>query len=140
MQITPAITFRGIAHSDVLEADILARIARLERYYKGIVGCRVLVELEQRRHDSGNRFHVRIDLTVPGEEIVVTHDTNRHAAAQQVGVEKLTKGVELDSNRTHAAVAVREAFEAARRQLQDFARRQRGAVKVAAHPAAGPLR
>jgi cold shock CspA family protein/ribosome-associated translation inhibitor RaiA len=130
MQIAPTITFRGITHSDTLEADIGSHIAKLERYYSSIIGCRVLVEFEQHRHESGNRIHVRIDLTVPGEEIVVTQDTSRHAARQHAGVEKVTKGMELDPERTHAVVAIRSAFEAARRRLQDFARRQRGAVKT----------
>lgn len=130
MQLTPTITFRGIEHSADLEAEIRRRIDRLEKYYASIMGCRVLVELAQRHHEAGNRYHVRIDLTVPGEEILVAHEASLHATAQDVDVEKLTKEAEPDPERKHARVAVREAFDIARRRLQDYARRQRGMVKA----------
>lgn len=131
MQLTPTITFRGIDHSEALEADVLTRIAKLETYYRSIMGCRVLVEPAQRHHEAGNRYHVRIDLTVPGEEIVVAHDASVHARARHGASPKTTKGTEPDPERKHVYVAVREAFDVARRRLQDYARRQRGAVKIA---------
>jgi cold shock CspA family protein/ribosome-associated translation inhibitor RaiA len=131
MQITPSITFRGIEPSPELEEEIHTRLARLETYCQSIMGCRVLVELAQRHHEAGNRYHVRIDLTVPGEEIVVAHEASLHAAAQDTGVEVTTKADEPDPVRKHARVAVREAFDVARRRLQDYVRRQRGTVKAA---------
>ncbi|MBZ5558025.1 MAG: HPF/RaiA family ribosome-associated protein [Acidobacteriia bacterium] len=137
MQLAPSITFRGIAPSETLEADILARIRKLETYYQAIMGCRVLVELAEHRHEAGSRYHVRIDLTVPGEEIVVAHDASLHATAQDVGLAKTTKGTDLDPERQHAFVAVREAFDVARRRLQDYGRRQRGAVKIPARSPRG---
>ena len=137
MQITPTITFHGVDRTDALEAQIRTRIDGLETYYDGITSCRVLVGLAQRHHESGNRFHVRIDLTVPGEEIVVSHDASLHAAAQDVDAETLPRDAEPDPERKHAAVAIREAFDIARRRLQDHARRQRGTVKVAARQPKG---
>jgi cold shock CspA family protein len=80
---------------------------------------------------------VRIDLTVPGEEIVVAHEASLHQTAQDVQTEKLTKEAEPDPERKHARVAIREAFDVARRRLQDFARRQRGVVKASARPPRG---
>jgi cold shock CspA family protein/ribosome-associated translation inhibitor RaiA len=139
MPLTPTITFRGVAPSATLEADILAHIRKLDTYYQAIMGCRVLVELAQRHHDTGNRFHVRIDLTVPGEEIVVAHEASLHATAQDVDAEKITKGTDLDPERKHAFVAVREAFDVARRRLQDYGRRQRGTVKIPARPPRGRI-
>ena len=130
MQLTPTITFRGLASSPALEADVRERVDALETYCSSIVGCRVLVELAERRHESGNRVHVRIDLTVPGEDIVVAHEPSLHAAAQDTEAEALTKGDETDPERRRAHVAIREAFDIARRRLQDYTRRQRGAVKV----------
>lgn len=137
MQLTPTITLRGIEPSAALEAEIRTRIDKLETYYRSIMGCRVLVEFVQRHHETGNRYHVRIDLTVPGEEIVVAHEPSLHATAQDVDVEKATKADELDPERKHARVAVREAFDIARRRLQDYARRQRGTVKTAARQPRG---
>jgi len=68
MQLTPTITFRGVERTDALEAEVITRLRKLETYYQGTMGCRVLVELLQRHHEAGNRYHVRIDLTVPGKE------------------------------------------------------------------------
>jgi cold shock CspA family protein/ribosome-associated translation inhibitor RaiA len=129
MTLTPTITFRGIAHSDALEADIRKRIGKLETYCDAIMGCRILVEFAQRHHASGNRFHVRIDLTVPGEEIVVARDAGVHALAEDA--EKTTRESESDPALKYAHVAVREAFDVARRKLQDYAR-QRDTMKVPA--------
>ena len=137
MQLSPIITFRGIAPSAALEAEVRARIARLETYYSSIMACRVLVELSHRHHEAGNRFHVRIDLTMPGEEIVVAHEPSLHATEQDVDVETATKGDETDPERKHAYVAVREAFDIARRRLQDYARRQRGMVKTSSRQPRG---
>jgi cold shock CspA family protein/ribosome-associated translation inhibitor RaiA len=137
MPLTPVITFRGLTHSPALEADILARIRKLDTYYQAIMGCRVLVEFAERHHEIGNHYHVRIDLTVPGEEIVVAHDASLHATAQDVETEKVTKAAEPDPERKHAHVAVREAFDIARRRLQDYGRRQRGTVKIPARPPRG---
>lgn len=137
MQLPPTITFRGVERTTALETEILTRLRKLETYYRGITGCRVLVELVQRRHEAGNRYHVRIDLTVPGEELVVAHEAGLHATAQDVDAEKLTKVAESDPERKHARVAIREGFDIARRRLQDYARRQRGAVKSATRQARG---
>lgn len=139
MQLTPTITFRGMEPSAALEADIRTRIAKLETYYHPIMGCRVIVEPGQRHHAAGNRYHVRIDLTVPTEEIVVAHDASLHGSAQDTDARKATKRGETDPERKHARVAVREAFDIARRRLQDFARRQRGTVKIAARQPRGRI-
>jgi cold shock CspA family protein/ribosome-associated translation inhibitor RaiA len=137
MQLTPTITFRGVERTAALETEVLTRLRKLGNYYQGIMGCRVLVELLQRHHEAGNRYHVRIDLTVPGEEIVVAHEAGLHATAQDVDVAKFTKVAESDPERKHARVAIREAFDIARRQLQDYARRQRGTVKTASRQTRG---
>ena len=130
MQLTPTITFRGIDSSAALEADIRKRLQKLETFCRTIVGCRVLVEFAERHHEAGNRFHVRIDLKVPGEDIVVTHEASLHATARVASAEKKTKGDEPNPERKHVYVAVREAFDIAGRQLHDYNRRQRHTVKT----------
>lgn len=137
MQLPPTITFRGIAPSESLEADIHRRIERLETYYAPIMGCRVLVEFAERHHETGRRFHVRIDLTVPGEELVVQHEASLHATAKDTAVARLSKQSEPQPERKHVLVAIRQAFDSARRQLQDCARRQRGDVKTSLRPPRG---
>jgi ribosome-associated translation inhibitor RaiA len=108
------VTFRNLKSSRKLEQDIRERASKLENYCRDILACRVLLEVPHRHHEHGNCFEMRIDLTVPGEEIAVSrHHPN--------------KKVEL---------VVSGAFAAAKRQLQDYARRHRGAVKT--HRARGP--
>lgn len=124
------ITFRKMARVDWLEADVQERAEGLDRYCPSITACRVMVEPAHRHHHDGNRYHVRIDLTVPGHEIVVSRDANVHAAAQDSGAQAQTKRTEVDPDHRHAKVVVREAFEAARRQLQDYRRRLGRAVKI----------
>ncbi len=130
MQLVPRVTFRGIDHSEVLAADINDHVARLETYYPSITACHVVVELPEHHRRAGNRFHVRINLSVPGDEIVVTSAPTLHADLQDAEQDRTSKQDELGPERRHARVAIREAFEAARRRLQDYGRRQRGFVKT----------
>jgi cold shock CspA family protein/ribosome-associated translation inhibitor RaiA len=95
------------------EADIRRRVEALSRYYDRIMSSRVTIDVPQgRRHTDALLYGVRIDLTVPGGEIVV----NRQPRAELV-------------------TALDGAFKAMRRRLQDYARRQRGAVKAHEPPA-----
>jgi len=112
MQIPLKISFRNLPPSDAIEAQVRARVAGLERLYDKITGCRVVVESPHRRHHQGKLYHVRIDLTVPGEEVVVSREPAEHHAHEDV------------------YVAIRDAFDAVQRRLEDHARRQRRAVKV----------
>ena len=137
MHRPPTITFRGIDHSPTLDAAIRARINKLETYYGAITGCRVLVEPAQRHHETGNRYHVRIDISVPGDDIVVAHEPSLHASAQAIELAETTRVNEPDPERKHVLVAIHEAFDIARRRLQDYARRQRGTVKAPARQSQG---
>lgn len=112
MQIPLQINFRGMKQSDAVEARIRERAAELEVFYEPIMRCRVVVHAPHRRHHQGKLFHVRIDLKVAGAELVVNREPAQHHAYEDV------------------FVAIRDAFDAARRQLEDHARRQRGAVKL----------
>src|SRR5262249_3692971 len=94
-----------------------------------IIGCRVMAEILHRRHQRGKRFHIRINLTVPGEELVVNHEPSLHGVAQQTQSEKHKKEQEVAAPHKDIYVAIRDAFKAARRQLQDFAQKQNGTVK-----------
>ena len=131
MQIGPIVTFRNVRASDGLIADVRRRIAKLETYYQPITSCRVQVAILDRHRLDGSRYRVRIDLTVPGSEIVVSHDaSSRRRLTTEAGSRRTTKKLEPEPEHKYAKVAIREAFDVARRQLQDFARRQRGAVKT----------
>jgi cold shock CspA family protein len=138
MLIPAQVTFRGLAHSGPIEADIVERVAWLEKFYDGIVSCRVLIEVPYRHRRDGRHFHVTIELTVPnGEPVIVSHEPSLHGSLKDVAAAEHTKESETESAHRHARVAVHEAFDLARRQLQDFARRQRGTIKTHEVPAHG---
>jgi cold shock CspA family protein/ribosome-associated translation inhibitor RaiA len=118
MKLEPQIAFRNLEPSDELKAKVREEVERLETYFDRITGCRVAVEVPHHHHRRGNCYRVRIDLTVPGEEIVVNRGPGEHEEYRDPDV------------------AIRDAFDAARRRLEDYARRRRGAVK--AHPEAQP--
>jgi len=123
-------TFRNLRPSIAIEEQIGAEVAKLATFYDWITNCRVVVELPHKHHQSGRHYHIRIDLTVPGEELVVMHEPSRHSTLQRMEVAKGRKDLEVDAPHNDLYVAIRDAFAAARRRLQDYARRQRGAVKV----------
>ena len=137
--IPTQVTFRGLAHPDVLEADVRQRVAWLEQFYAGIVRCRVLVEVPHRHRQRGRHFHVRIDITVPGRDpIVVSHEPSLHAGLKDIEDAEAHKDNEIDSVHRHGLVAIREAFDVARRLLEDAARIERNAVKTHDVSAQGP--
>ncbi|MCW9024008.1 MAG: HPF/RaiA family ribosome-associated protein [Gammaproteobacteria bacterium] len=111
MKIPLQITFRDIPPSEALEADIREKVAKLDEFYDQIMSCRVVVERPHDHHNKGNLYHVTVDITVPGDEIVVSRSPDKHHAHED------------------PYVTVRDAFSAARRQLQEFGRKQRRKVK-----------
>jgi cold shock CspA family protein/ribosome-associated translation inhibitor RaiA len=113
MQIPVDITFRELGKSEALEARVRDWVSKLERVYDRIVRCEVMIETPHRHHRNGRQFHVRIRLTVPGGEIVASHDPGPDEAHED------------------AYVALRDAFLAAKRQLEDHVRKtyKRGDIR-----------
>lgn len=74
MKIPLQITLRNVAKSEAVEAAIRKRVAKLDRYHRGIVSCRVVVEIPSRHKQRGKEFVVHLDIKVPGNEIVISHD------------------------------------------------------------------
>jgi hypothetical protein len=107
MDLPVQITLRNLAHSSEVDRLVRAGAKRLEHFHPHIVSCRVTVELAGRHAHKGRQFAVHIDLKVPGGEIAIDHP---HAE--------------------DIRVAVRDAFAAARRRLEDAERVRRGDVKL----------
>jgi hypothetical protein len=129
--IPTQVTFHGLRHSVVLEADVRERVAWLEQFYENIIRCRVRLEVPHRHRHDGRHFHVRVELTVPsGSPIVVSHEPSLHGGLKHIEENAHHKETEIEGVHRYARVAIREAFDAARRRLEDFAREQRGAVKT----------
>ena len=114
MQLPLQITFRGVAHSPAIEAAIREKAAKLEHHFDRIISCRVVVEQPAQHQRQGKPFTVRLDIKVPGGEIAITHEHDE----------------DLD-------VALHQAFDAARRKLEDHVRVQRGDVKAHRPASAG---
>ena len=116
--------------SEAVEARVREEATKLETFYQGIMHCRVVVELPHKHKTKGGLYHVRIDLTVPGEEIVIKHEPSLQATLRRVDAEKRSKSGEANAAHKDVFVVIRDAFKEARRQLQDYARRVRGQTKI----------
>lgn len=108
MQIPASVTFHEIAHSDAVEARIRERIAKLEKYDNRMTRCDVTVDTVHHHAVKKAIFRVRIDITVPGAEIAVSHDPK--------------------DPHTHEDIyrAIRDSFSVAERRLKDHKARRRG--------------
>ena len=106
MQTPLQITFHDVPHSDAMEAHIREKAAKLESLFSPIMACHVKVELPPKHKHQGRNFRVNLDLRVPGTEIVVNHHEHEDAY-----------------------VALRDAFDAAKRQLEEHHQKVRSSVK-----------
>lgn len=122
MQKPLEISFHQMQPSAAIEARIREKAAALERFSDRITSCRVVVEKDHRHHQKGNLFRVRVDIGMPGRELVVNRKGPRNHAHEDV------------------YVAIRDAFNAAVRQLEDHSRLRRGKVKTHDIPAHGRVR
>jgi cold shock CspA family protein len=111
MKVPLQVTFRHADRSEGVEARIRERAEKLDRISDQIMAGRVVVDLPQQRHRKGKIFHVRIDLSVPGRELVVNRDPLLNHAHEDV------------------YVAVEDAFDAMERILKEFSREIQGGVK-----------
>jgi cold shock CspA family protein/ribosome-associated translation inhibitor RaiA len=123
------ITFRNMKRSKEVEGWIMEEVAKLENFYHQLMGCRVAVEVPHRHHKRGWPYHVRVDLTMPGGEIVVKREPSLNARARHLGESVIKKRAEVHIPHKQLRQAINDAFKAAGRRLQDYARRQRGDVK-----------
>jgi cold shock CspA family protein/ribosome-associated translation inhibitor RaiA len=123
------ITFRNMEPSKEIEEWIRAEAAKLDLLYSQLMGCRVMVEVPHRHRRKGSPYHIRIDLTVPHGEIVVKREPSLSAQARHLGERQIKKHAEVKIPRKNLRIAIDEAFKAAGRRLQDYARRQRGDTK-----------
>ncbi len=106
MGIQIQITSRNIELTEAIESEIQRKSDKLERVYSRITRCRVVVESPHRHRHQGKLYNVQIRISVPGAELVIKRNPHEDLY-----------------------IAVRDSFNAARRKLEDYARRQRGDVK-----------
>lgn len=113
MQGPPEISYQGMERSAALDQRIREEVEKLETFHHRITSCRVVVSAPHRHHHQGNLYTIRVHMMLPGgaEVTVDRNPSAKHAHEDPY-------------------VVVRDAFMAARRQLQDRARKQQGKVKI----------
>lgn len=127
MRLPIAVSFRGMSRSEWIEADILKRAKKLEVYCHRLTSCRIVVAIPHHHHEDGNRFSLRIDLTVSVEEIAVTREANLHASRKDLGDREWQKQFDIEAMRKDLRLVIREAFDVAGRRLLHYARKHRRA-------------
>ncbi len=107
MKLPLEISARDVRINDETEELIRDKALKLDRFYDQIIGCRVKVDVPHRSQRRGIMYNVRIDITVPGGELIVKREPDEDLH-----------------------VAIVNSFETAQRRLTGYADRQRGEVKT----------
>ncbi len=101
------ITARDFELKDWIKDEITRKAEKLDEYYSRIIRCRVVIEIPHHHRREGILYNVRIDMTVPGRELVVEREPNQDFNA-----------------------AIRDSFDTAYRILEEYSQKQRGEVKL----------
>src|SRR5690242_11048383 len=101
------ITLRDLSNSAAVEERIRKKVDKLGVFYDHIECCKVVVEMPQKHKHQGKLFNVLVELNVPGKRLVANHKESEDIY-----------------------IAMRDTFAAIRRQLEEYAHRQRGNVKA----------
>lgn len=116
MKVPVQITFRNLESSDAVVSNLHERIAWLEHFSDKIISCHIVVEKPHKHHQRGNLYHVRINLRLPGAELVISREPSAHKAHKDI------------------YVTIHDAFDEARRELEDYVRKHRKDVKHLSTP------
>lgn len=107
MNLPFTLQFDGLAHSDAVEDLARSRVEHLERHFADLTACRVAISRESRHGQAGGFFSARVAMTLPGRELIVSH-----------------------AHEHDAYIALRDAFDAVSRRLEDSEQVRRGRVKT----------
>jgi ribosome-associated translation inhibitor RaiA/cold shock CspA family protein len=119
MQSPVQIQFKNMEPSEAVEAAINKWVDKLDRAYPTIITCRVSIAAPSKKKLHGGLYHTRIDIRLPGKEVVVNRNPDLHHSY------------------TDAYVSIRDAFKSAQRQLEDVVKRKQEKVKSHELPAHG---
>ncbi|MCC0176707.1 ribosome-associated translation inhibitor RaiA [Waterburya agarophytonicola K14] len=101
MQVPLQITFHNLPHSEAIASRIEQQFDKLCHFCDRIVNCQVVVEIPHQHCHKGNSYHIRINLTLPGEKLVIDRNNS-------------------NSFNNNAYVVIRDAFNAAQRKLKQY--------------------
>lgn len=108
------VTFRDIPYSKAVEDHIHDHAEKLSQYFERFIHCRVVLTIPQNHKHQGKLYNIRINLAVPSKELVVTRQQDEDIY-----------------------IAIRDAFNALSRQIEDYIRKRRGDVKTHLLPVHG---
>ena len=111
MQMPLKVNFRNLEPSDAIEASVRKHAEKLTQLNGDVINCRVTIESPHKHHYKGKLYHVVVDVKVPGKEIVVSRMPDDQHAHEDV------------------YVAIRDAFDAAHRRIQEYSKKRRGRAK-----------
>jgi len=117
MKVPIQVVFRNMDRVDYIEGQVLEKAGKLDKVYDRITSCRVTVEIPHKSQSKGNEHEVTIDIAVPEKKIVVNRSASGTASSAEI-----------------ALIAFKDALEAAKRQLEDYARKRKGLVKMHEEP------
>ena len=112
MQAPIEIAFQHCEPTEEIQAEIAKQAKRLEKFSDRLTSCHVAIVGPQTRHRQGELFKIDIQIAMPEHHDVMV--TRARGDAPE---------------REHPLVAIREAFDAAVRQIEDVTRDMRGQVK-----------
>ncbi len=112
MEVPLRLAFKNLDPSEAVTAHIRKMVNHLHKFYNRIISCDVVIEIPHRRHQKGNLYQVRIDVKIPGEEFVVKQHHRLAAAHRDI------------------YVAIHEAFDTAKRALDESKQIRRGQIKT----------
>lgn len=112
MNTSLQISFHNLPHSRVIERAIHEAVSRLEGIHDRITSCCVIIDQPHRHHKEGNPYQIRIDLKMPGAELVVKREPPGSVAYGDL------------------STVIQEAFDDMERQIEEFLARRRGFVKT----------
>lgn len=115
------LSFRNMDTSPVVERLIQEKVEKLERIFDGITSCHVYVDAPHAQHRTGNHYEVRIEVRVPGTELVVNSKPGNVNAHEDL------------------RVAIRDAFNAMERRLKKWRQKLRRDVKTHSAPLQGRI-
>ncbi|MDE3114857.1 MAG: ribosome-associated translation inhibitor RaiA [Pseudomonadota bacterium] len=113
MELPLEVTFRSMDHSDAIEADVRRQAEKLERHFGRIMSCRVVIEAPHKHSRKGRLYRVSVDLKIPGREIAVSNAGPENHAHEDMHV------------------AIRDVFDAVKRQVEEQARKAQASEKGA---------
>jgi ribosome-associated translation inhibitor RaiA len=107
------ITFQGVEKSATIEATITEKAAKLERHFDRLTNIRVVVAAPHRHSHKGKIYQIKIEVSIPDHApLVVTHEPDVNNASEDL------------------QTAIRHAFDAALRRLDDTVGRMSTAAKT----------